>query len=405
MNPRELVDHIRSGPAKLVLDKPLRFRRRTRSNRCDFSEFLQALQSSETIRTVRCRSHQEMGISEDEWVLLVKTLGRITDIQQLDFNCSGSRHFYPFQAVANAVNNAPSLCKLEVVLDLSFPRDPSGLTALANALREHTSLREFTWIDHCSWAEAAHSIVLDPVLWAFPTCPHLQKVTIMTEYASADAIKNLMRLQSATDLHLMLKKENWLAVADEIRRGRCNVRLLNLGMFTGALSDVMEVAKSVASAIQLDQKMEHITLRNNNGFTDEAGVALAEALTVNKNLRQVDLLAKLFRTSRSVHNKATLGVQSYKAFSAVLRANTSLVLNLPAFETAGADERLCESYDQLRIEKLLNRVGRGNLVSSSQTTRKQWVDALNVLNRLDESPAFEVSCLYSLLRLSPDCWC
>jgi hypothetical protein len=50
MNPRELVDHIRSGPAELVLSKPLRFRRRTRSNPCDFSEFLQALQSTETIR-------------------------------------------------------------------------------------------------------------------------------------------------------------------------------------------------------------------------------------------------------------------------------------------------------------------------------------------------------------------
>jgi hypothetical protein len=49
MNPRELVDHIRNGPAKLVLDEPLRFRRRTRSNPCDFNEFIQALQSSETI--------------------------------------------------------------------------------------------------------------------------------------------------------------------------------------------------------------------------------------------------------------------------------------------------------------------------------------------------------------------
>jgi hypothetical protein len=66
MNPRELVDHIRSGPAKLVLDEALRFRRRTRSNPCDLNEFLQALQSSETIRTVKCGSHRIMGIAEDE---------------------------------------------------------------------------------------------------------------------------------------------------------------------------------------------------------------------------------------------------------------------------------------------------------------------------------------------------
>jgi hypothetical protein len=85
MNPRELVDHIRSGPPKLVLDESLRFRRRTRSDPCDFNEFIQALQSSETIRTVQCGTQQTLGIAENEWVLLVKTLGRIRDIDDLRF--------------------------------------------------------------------------------------------------------------------------------------------------------------------------------------------------------------------------------------------------------------------------------------------------------------------------------
>jgi hypothetical protein len=40
---RELVDHIRSGPAELVLHAPLHFRLRTRSNPYDFNEFLRAL--------------------------------------------------------------------------------------------------------------------------------------------------------------------------------------------------------------------------------------------------------------------------------------------------------------------------------------------------------------------------
>jgi hypothetical protein len=50
MNPRELVNRIRSGPALVVLNIPLRFRRRTWCNGhlkpCDFDKFLQALQSS-----------------------------------------------------------------------------------------------------------------------------------------------------------------------------------------------------------------------------------------------------------------------------------------------------------------------------------------------------------------------
>jgi hypothetical protein len=117
MNPRELLDLIRSGSAELVLDEPLRFRRRTRSNPCDFSEFLQALQSSQKIRRVECHSHQQLGITEDEWIRLVKIIGSIKDIQHLKFDCSrDSRDFYYFQAVADAVNNAHSLRKLEYFL-------------------------------------------------------------------------------------------------------------------------------------------------------------------------------------------------------------------------------------------------------------------------------------------------
>jgi hypothetical protein len=189
MNSRELVDHIRSGAAKLVLDKPLRFFRRTRlprffrrtrSNSCAFNEFLQALQSSETIRDIHCKSQHQLGISEDEWVLLVKTLGSIRDIQNLRLYCApGSRNFHPFQAVADAVNSAHSLRKL--VVDV-FPREPSGLIALANALREHTSLREFTWFDLGSRREAApRDLSLDPVLRALLACPHLRQVFIKTE--------------------------------------------------------------------------------------------------------------------------------------------------------------------------------------------------------------------------------
>jgi hypothetical protein len=161
MNPRELVDHIRSGPAKLVLDGPLRFRRRTRSNPCDFNEFLQALQSSETIRIIIWRSQLRLGISENEWVRLVKTIGSIKGIQKLSLHCThGSRDFHPFQAVADAVNNAQSLRKVRVVLhNVTFLSDPSGLIALASALREHTGLHEFNWLEFGSPRPPQETIV------------------------------------------------------------------------------------------------------------------------------------------------------------------------------------------------------------------------------------------------------
>jgi hypothetical protein len=212
MNPRELVDHIRSGPVELTIDKPLRFRRRTRSNPCDFNEFLDALQSIETIRNVTCWTQLRLSITEDEWVLLVKTLGSIKDLQSLEVYCTpGSRRFHPFQAVADAVKNAHSLRQLEMYIEgETLPRYSAGLTALGNALREHTALQEFTWCDQCSRANP------DLLIRVLPACPHLEKVTIMTKCASADAINNLLQLMLATKLRLLLDTNQWLAVADEI---------------------------------------------------------------------------------------------------------------------------------------------------------------------------------------------
>jgi hypothetical protein len=118
-----------------------------------------------------------------------------------------------------------------------------------------------------------------------------------------------------------------------------------------------------------------------DGLTDKAGVALAEALTVNKTLCKINLSTTV-PPSQPVRNKAaaTIGAQAYVAFSTMMHANTSIVLKLPPFENAGTDERLRESQDQLRIKQLLNNVGRGRILASNQTTREQWFDALNELN-------------------------
>jgi hypothetical protein len=405
MNPRELLDHIRNGPPELVFDKPLRFRRRTRSNPCDFNEFLQALQSSKTIRTVTCNSQLTLGISEDEWVLLVEALGSMKGIESLKMRCRpGSHDFRPFHAVAEAVDNAHSLRQLELVInDNTFPRDPFGLISLANSLREHTALQEFTWADFCSRLEAAQTTALDPVLRALTACPNLRKVTIMTKCASAEAMKNLLHLQPATELYLVLETDRWMAVTDGIRHGRCNVQSLTLEMLQATRSEATEAVQALASAIQLDRSLRHLHLKMENSFTDEAGVALAEALTVNKTLRTIALV-NLLHPNRLQQNKATFDAAAFKTFSAMLRVNTSLVLNIPPVDSSTADERVIHHHDQMVLEQRLNEVGRGRLLAAStQTSREEWVDALHELNSnvVECSPVFQVSCLFSLLRLHP----
>jgi hypothetical protein len=107
-------------------------------------------------------------------------------------------------------------------------------------------------------------------------------------------------------------------------------------------------------------------------------------LTVNKSLRELHLGDVLLGRDH-VDTKASLDAKAYEAISAMLRVNTSLVL-------------------KMRIEQRLNQVGRGNLLlSSCQTTREECVWALHDLNtfNVNESPAYQVSCLYSLLRSDP----
>jgi hypothetical protein len=409
MNPRELVDHIRSGPKKLVLHEPLRFRRRTRSNPYDFNDFIQALQSSETIRsvTIWC-SHEELSITEDEWVRLVNSLGSIKGIQHLGLFCGdGSLNFHPVQALATAVNNARSLRKLDVTA-LGDPRhvDQLGIVALANALRQHTALQDFTSYDFLSPPAGHQDTSLDPVLGALAACPHLKKVFMSTECASANAIQNLLHSSTVTTLHLELNMEHWLAVADEIQHGRNNIGVLLLSMPEGTSTEATEAVKAIASAIRRDRNLEELELRMQSGFTDEGGVALSEAVTVNTTLRKVTL-TNIMDSDDQAQNKATFGAQAYEAFSAMLRVNTSLELKLPPLDTtAGGDQRLLECRRQMRIEQRLNGAGRGELLSSDQTTRAAWVDALHELNATNgnRSRAFQTSCLYSLLRLKPPDW-
>jgi hypothetical protein len=156
----------------------------------------------------------------------VKTLGSIKDIHNLALDCThDSRDFHRFQAVAEAVNSADSLRKLRVYLDGEiFPRDPSGLTTFADApVREHTGLQEFNLMDYSPLLEAEQSTPLDTFLRTL-SASHLRKVFIETKYASADAIRNLLQLSTVTALRLVLPRDQWLAVAEEIRMGRCLIK-------------------------------------------------------------------------------------------------------------------------------------------------------------------------------------
>jgi hypothetical protein len=210
-----------------------------------------------------------------------------------------------------------------------------------------------------------------------------------------------------TKLRLILETDKWLAAVDDIRQGHCNIKHLCLDMLLITRSKDTEAFKAIASAIRLDRSLESLDLdlQMMNGFTNEAGMALVEAFAVNKTLRKITLSLDFLRPSRQVQDTDVLSASVYEAFNAMLRVNTSVVLKLilPFEIIAGADEKLVDSRNQMRIERGLNHVGRGKLFSSSQTTREEWINALDELipSDVDESSEFTVSFLNSLLRLNP----
>jgi hypothetical protein len=161
-----------------------------------------------------------------------------------------------------------------------------------------------------------------------------------------------------------LDAERWLAVADGIRRDRCTVQSLSLVIIQGAgRFEAVEAVQAVLRAIRVDSNLEHRAFEMGYGLTNEAGVALAEALAVNKTLR----MSSVNVVCSFVYDE--LGAPAYEAFSAMLRVNTSLALKLPPFKTDDADAKLLESRNQMVIEQRLNKLGRGKVLAPRLTTR------------------------------------
>lgn len=419
MNFSEIFDYVRSGPAELKLFSELPFGRRNHFvldegvDVDEFSSFLQALKSSETIRAAICIGFNSLGITQDQWIRLVNTLGSINDIQQLQLVCQqGTRDSFPLSAVASAVNNAQSLRRLKIVVPQDLQElDRSALLVLANTLRQHAALETFVWTEHFSRRESQDK-TLDPVLRALPECPHLREVVIMTNCASKDAIRNILRSSTITNLHLIQNPEHWLVVADEIRHGRCQIKNFMLSTVASSSSEATAATLAMANAIKLQRhgSLESLTLQVGNGFSDKAAVALADALTVNQTLRYVNLTDKVRPYFEHIGPTDYLCAQAYEAFSKMLQVNTSVNLYVPA-PNCRAVSACCkvetklarENYRQLCIEQRLNTVGRGRLLASSPTTREAWVNALHDLNTRDndEHPSFHLGSLYTLLQLNP----
>jgi len=406
MTPQELIDHIQSGPWKLNLNFPLRFRRRTRSNPwCSFDDLLQALRLNKTIREVVCYSHGTLCITETDWIRLMEAFGSIRGLKKIGVAWrNGSHDFHPLQAVARAVDSSMTLQALSITSFGNNPSDPAGEILLVQSLQQHGTLEVFYWGGVPTQTRTRYPL-LTAVDATLATSIHT--VGVSNVNLTAGDIQSLVRSPRLKLLELKGRVDSWLVIADEIRNGRIQLEeLVLVRTMVSSASETAEAIESITSAIEYDSSLRSLILRSPTGFTDEMGVALAMALTVNTSLNRIQLQDGYKRSDgrQPLHPPQSLGAETYKAFATLSKTRAGkITLGLPSPRSDANDETR-KQWDLLRIEDSLNRAGVGKLVASNQPTWEEWIhalDALNGNNEDEDSHKFLLSCLYSMLQLNP----
>jgi hypothetical protein len=106
------------------------------------------------------------------------------------------------------------------------------------------------------WSRTMEGTALDPVLRTLPACPRLRKVLVMNRCAIIGAMRVLLQLTK--DTHLTLETDHWLAVADEIRQGRCNIKHLPLPkQIQGSSFKAIEAVEAIGSGVRLNCNLEY----------------------------------------------------------------------------------------------------------------------------------------------------
>jgi hypothetical protein len=398
MQPQMLLDYIRGNPDELKLFETIRFRRRTRSNPCDFNDILQALKANSSIQTIICSRFFVSGISSAEWFRFVQTLGRIVSLEELYFVCNSQ---VPALALADAISTSRSLRKLFFGHENTLVGDPADLEELVTASESfrHSTLEELVWMGGADRDESEqHVVSFDAWLQALIPCPHLRTAKIFSERVPENSLRDLIRC--VTNLHLLATLDEWLVVVDEIRNHNTGLQELVLSSHLSS-TDTDTAIVGLAQAVKHDQHLQRLRLEMCNGYTDKAGVALAEAVQINTTLRLVDLDENGSCGEASGDTRNSMGFSAYKAFTTMVVARSDhLELGVPAADK-GASIADKDQYDKMRIELRLNAVGRRQLLATSPTTRDAWVNALLELNSDEENCDIKVDCLYTFLLLNP----
>jgi hypothetical protein len=465
MQPQTLLDTIRGAPKELKLFETIRFRRRTRSSTCDFQTILQALTACDSLTVLICSRHFMSGITSDEWFRFLQCTGSIPNLRELYFVChsrvpvlaiahivgtskslrklffghdntltgnvtelrdlvtgQGAVTTGTVTATATATVAGSGTCTSTSASTSDSTDSGNNDNDIDNDIKSnncgcyfrHSALEELIWLgganddddndndgDNDRSNQQEPLVPFDALLRALIPCPKLRTAKIGTERIPEDSLRALLASSAFQSLHMLATMDEWMVVSHCLQaQTACLTELVLSSHFTKADTDT--AISSLAKALGRDPHLLRLRLEMCNGYTDTAGVALAEAMQMNTALQHVDLDENGGCGEASGDTRNSMGVTAYKALTAMAVVRSDLRLGVPVVdEHASVTDK--EQHAKLRIELRLNAVGRRQLLVTSPTTREAWVNALLQLNadRCPEDRDIKVDCLFTFLLLNP----
>ena len=431
---QELVQYIqddRSGV--VVLDKKVRFRRRTRANPVSFDDFLTALQNNESIKQVVCHGNLSYSLRQEEWDQTIASFGKVGHLEELTFEAAMSLNVVSLSALASALEYRQEMHQqLQTPKQVgSAKRSISPFRSLAigegvvilgiyseykrfcRALGSSKNLESFIWKGTLVLCDRLSSATLDELIChGLSNCSSLAKVHILSQQRqpiSKQAIQTLMELGHRNPLEeIALESPNWATVRSSLLSLSGSNNTSHYGGLKCLSLASLQVDETewdaFLSALKHNRTLKQLFLTVRAGFTDLMGTSLARALKENAEAtgsRACGLELVQLSDDKDVCTD-NLGVSSVEAFTEVLRSNFSLQINLNVIDNISEDDHDGTVEDMYRLflcESNLNRVGRVRLMQDTSTL-EDWVSAFEALAFLQHR-ACHLDHVFTLVKMNP----
>jgi hypothetical protein len=368
----------------------------------DIDEFLFALQNNYTVKHVCFTGAFVRELTNDQWLKMLEGVGHLKKLEQLQIWCST----IPVDVFAHLLHKA---LKLRVVFFFHVRLDGSqqDFTQFSDAIHYHPSLSEFRFggID-----AVVETISFDCVLEALGRAEKMQVVTVQLMNGNrqnrftGDALATLMSSKSITCLYLTrlgLGHDHYQAIATALTTNG-NLRILDLFANDVQNDQLLQIVNSLS----VNEGLEMVVLPglNDLDFNDACSMAISDMIKINTSLASLYMPCSKFTDIGLVHLSESLSINttlkkveiavSNKIGQQGMDALTDMLVKNYELERLVVDSNEKSIKSKIEYYMRLNAVGRGQLISSGQANRVEWVNMLvSVRDDLD--------CLFYFVSMNP----